>query len=189
MAATATRTIPRTGVTDLGAREAAIVTLLERHAELTDPGTVRSAAGTGTHVALMPHAPSCAILRSSPPRCSCWRRDLDELERLLRLMRGDRHSPLLRLDTGERVSVRACWWHVNAWYLTARWTLFEPPLQKGRKKRPVRLQIDAQGRALPVRRAHREAGAREDVARVGVGWIAAHWSLGHEPMRPVEEAA
>lgn len=162
------------------AREQAVERLLRHYPDLSDPLTSGNGYGNGG-VLKMPHEPACQIHRSHPPRCTCSFGSVVELERLLRLMRSDRHRAMLSLyDTAgeplrERVSVRACWWHVNAWYLTVRWVMLEPALQRGRRKQPVRLQVDSVGAPLPIRVPRREPGVREDIAARGVGWLAVEW--------------
>jgi hypothetical protein len=107
-------------------RRETIVQLLERFTELTDP--VRSGNGGGSSgLLLMPHEPGCRLLerarpmllgeRWSRPVCSCSMRSVVELGRLLGVMREDRSRPLLRLGDGAKVSVRACWWHLNERYV------------------------------------------------------------------------
>lgn len=177
------------GRAGLSLREAAVVRLLERLPDLGEPFGDGRSAGVGVHVPLMPHERGCGVLGSSRV-CTCARQSVVELERLLRLMREDRHGALLTLEgSGERVSVRGCWWHVNAWWVSVRWVMFEPALRTGRRKAPVRLAVDDWGRVLPQRRAVREAGAREDVAYRGVRWLAVEWGIDQGPMVPVVREA
>ncbi len=151
-----------------------ITTLLERYDELVDPSQMRDQPGDGTGLVLMPRT---------------WTASVRELERLLCVMREDRTSPLLALPNGHNVSLRACWWHINAWYLTAEVTLAAAPAQPKapRKKRELkREQVDAFGDALKIRRVRRDPAAREEIALRGVRWMAHHWRLVSEPMLPNE---
>lgn len=177
--------------TDLATRQAAIVTLLERHAELTDP--VRAGTGKGgPGVLVMPHARRCAILTSSPPRCTCWRRDVVEVERLLALMRNQ-----AKQQAYHGVSVGTLRHHVLAWYVNAtRVGQWQPIVVRKGRKLSVPTGQDVlrtrSGRVVPAR-YHvswlREPDARHDRALLGVLWMAEHWGLGHEPMFATEEAA
>ena len=155
-------------------RESVIVTLLERYEELVDPMQVRDTPGEGSGLVLMPRTYTASVR---------------ELERLLAVMREDRTHPLIALPNTHKVSLRACWWHINEWYLRAQVTLASAPAQPKapRKRRELRRdQVDAFGDALKVRRVRRDPAAREAIALVGVRWIAENWGLVSEPMLPNE---
>ncbi len=174
-------------------REETISSLLERYHDLVDPlNGPAGVRGTGEGMPLAAHEPHCELIRKPSAgfvpiakrpgvaRCTCVIEDVLRLERVLRLMRDDRHAKLLRLPSGEKVSVRKCWWHVNAWYVEARPALVTPKLSVPRNKRAKKLQkllVDDYGKPLPVRVVRRHPGAREDVARLGVRVLAAWWPL------------
>ena len=153
--------------------------LLERWQELTDP--VWSPGGVpGGGVPLMPHEPGCLVLRSRPPRCSCARRSVVEVERLLRRMREDRSCPLVVLPSGEKVSVRALGWHVRARYVdcvrVTRDVSASVRDRRGKRRTVVvRAVVDVYDR-----------GVRGELVGRGVEWLAASWGLGSEPMLPAE---
>lgn len=155
-------------------RATVIRTLLAHHAELVEPGLLIGYGSEGDGYPRMP-ATYTATVR--------------ELERMLRTMRDDRTHPLL--DHGlERVSLRACWWHINEYHLRAHSILIVPAKQPRSKKRELRrLPADETGRPLPIKRIIRNPAAREDIAELGITWIAGHWALAHEPMVPQELAA
>ena len=169
-------------------RESTIVHLLERYVELTDP--VRAGNGDGvTGLLLMPHEPSCAITRTSPARCSCALRSALELERLLRVMREDSTRPLLTMfgPRGEfigKVSVRACWWHLNERYVraTSR-TCWRCPKCGSLTHVERHQHRDRRGRVCgyPGRRVLElvyDRHVRSDVVERGVSWLDANWSNG-----------
>lgn len=159
-----------------------IRTILTHHTELVDPGVQ---LGYSSIDGGYPH---------TDPRV--YTPTVREVERLLRTMRDDRHESLLDLldkngaPTGERASVRACWWHINEYHLRATTILVTPAKQPRSKKRELRrLPTDDTGRPLPAKRTIRNPTAREDLAELGITWIATHWALTHEPMVPQELAA
>lgn len=161
----------------LASRCKVITELLDRYHDLTDPlngpGGVK---GDGLGVAVMPLTYTASVR---------------ELERLLRTMRDDRHRSLLRLHSGEKVSVRQCWWHVNEWHLKAEAVLRTPKRRHAPKRRGqlTRIQQDETGTALKEVKHRRNPAARQQVAERGVAWMAEHWSLRHEPMMPVQVIA
>lgn len=176
---------------DTLSREKAIVRILERYDELTDP--VRAGFGNGGGGApFMPHARTCSIMTTHPPRCSCWRRDVDEVTRLLGVMRNRAKQEAYRGTSLGRLR-----WHVVAFYVDARWiTAHERiPTRKGVKlavPAGQRILRDKTGAWVPsrvVRRPVRHSDAREQRALDGVAWMAERWALEHEPCVPVEEAA
>lgn len=163
------------------ARERVIRQLLERWHELTDPVRSGNEGGAGSGVMVMPHERGCLVLKTAPPRCSCARRDLVELERLLRAMREDRSAPLLVLPrSGEKVSVRACGWHVLERYVRSssvtRLVRFQVRNKHGKRV------WDEQWRVVEVF----DRGVRTPLVDRGIAWLADAWTLGHEPGLPAE---
>lgn len=165
----------------MSSRERVIVELLVRLPELVDPMQSRSGLGDGVALPLMP---------------GTWTASVREVERLLRVMREDRSSPLLVDGAGVRivvdgqpVSVRRLWWHVRGFYVDVDRSPVVPQrvrVPRSKRRQLVRLATDATGRALPQRRERRDPAARRSIAELGVAWMAAHWSLKHEPFLPVE---
>lgn len=154
-------------------RQRVLELLLEHYHDLTDPMQMRNEPGEGGGLLLMPATYTASVR---------------ELERLLRRMRDDRTHPLLTLPTGEKVSVRACWWHLNEWYLKATQTLTTPNTtpKRSKGKQLKRAQVDEHGQPLKHTRVLRNAEARHQTALRGVQWLADNWSLTHEPMLPQE---
>jgi hypothetical protein len=141
--------------------------LLEDYNDLVDPMSAGNRRGD-TGLRLMPRT---------------YKPSVRELERLLRVMRDDRSHPLTN-----GVSLRACWWHINAWYITAHIVLVRPTRQpRSRKHQLVRLPIDDTGKPLPIRVTRRTHGARNDIAEQGITWILHNWNLPTEPMYPNPE--
>jgi hypothetical protein len=162
--------------------------MLGRWGELQDPGG-RSGGGGGGFVPLMPHAGGCLVYVSSPAVCSCWRRDVVEVERLLGVMRG----------SGEvfgGVSVRLLRVHVVGWFVLAvrvgRW--FPAPRVRGRRLGvPSGQEILSDGGGVFVPSVYRVSVWRpgfavEGLALLGVEWLAENWGLGHEPCLPLEDS-
>jgi hypothetical protein len=155
-----------------------VVELLERYNDLADP--IRSGNATGRQgIALMPHEPNCVIRTARPPRCSCSFRSVSELERLLVSLRD---------------SERRVWWHTTGWFVEVEWVLREPTPRRGSRRKLVRLQLDDDGRVIPVRVPRRRPGTSERIANEGAQWIAEHWDLRDrgilvEPNLPVERVA
>jgi len=132
-------------------------------------------------------------MHSSSPRCTCWRQDVGEVERLLGVMRNQARQQAFR-----GVSLGTLRWHVLAWYVNVDRVASWHPVKLRRGKRPPvasgqQVLRDREGRWVPaVRVEHpprRDPQAREARALDGVAWMAERWSLGHEPMLPAEEAA
>lgn len=165
----------------MSSRERVIVELLVRLPELVDPMQSRSGLGDGVALPLMPATYTASVR---------------EVERLLRVMRDDRSSPLIRdaagvkvIADGQPVSVRRLWWHVRGFYVDVDRSPVAPQrvkVAKSKRRQLVRLATDSTGRPLPSRREVRQPGARRDLAELGVAWIASHWSLKHEPFLPAE---
>lgn len=171
-------------------REQVIVELLERYNDLSDP--VRAGNGDGI----------TGVLRMPPTYDASVR----ELERLLVTMRDDRHRPLLVLPSGEKASVRSCWWHVNQRYLEAVTVMRTLVWRRGRwaglnGHAAVVAQPGGWELALAAERSKKRRDATQQLrvkvavwdpqvspARVarGVGWLADEWGLVHEPMLPRE---
>lgn len=171
-------------------REQVIVDLLERYNDLIDP--VRAGNGDGI----------TGLLRMPPTYDDSVR----ELERLLVRMRDDRHHPLLTTTSGDKVSLRSCWWHLNRRYLECatvmrtltwrrgRWVglnghelvVAQPggwelalAAERSRKRRDATQQ-------LRVKVAVWDPQVRADRVQRGVVWLADEWGLVHEPMLPRE---
>src|SRR4051812_41632757 len=151
-------------------REEVITTLLERLPELVDP--MQSGNGLGdTGLRLMPPTYTASVR---------------EIERLLRLMRDDRASPLVRLldkngaPTGEKASVRSLWWHLTERYVRCRQSTKDVPVRRKAKHGKTLLVIE--------RRVVTSHNSRVDQAKVraGVTWLAGRWGLAQEPMLPNE---
>jgi hypothetical protein len=143
-------------------RTETITALLERYDDLVDPQQAGHSANL-TGVPLMPPTYTDSVR---------------ELERLLRRMRDDRSEPLLRV--GERkVSVRACWWHINTRYIACtRVIKVEMVRRRGKHGKHI---------TVPERHVITLANGSEDaIVKRGVQWIADAWSLKHEPMLPDE---
>lgn len=152
-------------------RAAVIEQLLERYNDLVDPMQSGNQQGD-TGLRLMPQTYTPTVR---------------ELERLIRLMRDDRHHPLVTVE-GEKVSVRKLWWHLNAWYIAVEHKTYTPPLKvaKGKNGKLIKLQVDDQGVALPQVRVLRSPEARYQLALKAVEWLSASWGLVGEPMLPRE---
>ena len=111
--------------------------------------------------------------------CTCSYRAVAELERLLRRMRDDRSHPLLRLESGRKVSLRACWWHLNAFFIAAETVVREVPVpvldKHGRRRHRKDGSLVMEKERRVVRRS---AGADFAVVMRGVEWIAEAWPDG-----------
>ena len=141
--------------------------MLEDYYELRDPMTSGNRQGdTGVRL----NAPT-------------YDDNVKELERLLNAMRDNRAAPLELLHAREKVSVRQMWWHIKAYYIDARVVLIHPA-KPPRPRKHHRLQVDDEGRPLPIRVTRRKHEARQDIAEHGITWILTHWDLRHEPMYP-----
>lgn len=179
-----------------------IVQLLERMQDLLDP--VRAGNGDGqTGMLLMPHSPDCALTRTAPPRCSCALRSLVELERLLRVMRDNPHGSLLELSSGERVSTRALWWHLNERFLRCTTAVRDVTWRGNHWQGLSHAAVVAQpggwqlawASESPRRRQRGVAfrckvitwhpDVRSQLVDAGVAWLADNWGLPVEPMLPV----
>lgn len=109
-----------------------------------------------------------------------------EFERLLRVMRDDRHASLVTLEDGEKVSVRQCRWHLVEWHLRGERVMAwpKPTVRANEGRKLVKLPLDEDGRPLPRVRVLRHPQAREHLAAEAVRWMAANWRLPVEPMLP-----
>lgn len=155
--------------------------LLEHYAELVDPMQMRDQPGEGTGLILMPATYTASVR---------------ELERLICSLREDRHGPIRKWTAlNERdqpeafaASPRRLWWHLNAWYIAVEHKTYTPPLrvQKGAKRKLVKLQVDQHGQALPQVRVLRSPEARYPIALKAVEWLSENWGLQSEPMLPQE---
>lgn len=166
-------------------REQAIVELLERYHELTDP--VRSGNRSGlTGVTLMPHERSCA-LHERGRQCTCSFRAVTELERLLALMRNR-----AKQEAYGGYSLGVLRFHVVAWYVDVERVASWHPIvvKRGRTRVAVGQEVlrDVSGRWVPsVRVEHpprRDPHARRERAELGVEWLAKRWALEVEPSLP-----
>lgn len=112
-----------------------------------------------------------------------------EFERLCRLMRDDRHHPLIRLDNGAKVSLRRLWWHLNEWHLKAEPVIVwkAVTVKHKTKRRPTHLR-DGEGQIVkrPERGWRRHPQSNESLAVEALRWMAAAWNLATEPMLPDE---
>ena len=165
--------------------------MAETYSELTAALNARDGSrGGGDFVAVGFHEPHCLITRTAPPRCSCCARTIAEFERLCRAMREDRQHPLIRLDTGEKASVRQLYWHLSEYHLKAQRVLTRPPLKprKNRRGQLSRQPVDDDGKPLPVARVLRNAEARYQLALQALQWMSDHWGLDAEPMLPIDIA-
>jgi len=136
-------------------RLAALILLLEGLHELRD--TLRSGDGDNrgaSGLLLRPHEPSCRIHRDGRT-CSCVQSGVDELERLLGLMR--REEPWLR-------------WHVVAWFVDARRHGRWEPRPRAQRKRPWSPYVYR-------RLVDRNPAASRERALEGVAWLAERWRL------------
>ncbi len=153
-----------------------ITTMLQHHTELTDPGGRTGEPGTGDRVKLMPHDHGCHVTDWNPPLCTCSRRSVIELERLLRTMREDRAAPLVRLPNGTKASVRSLWWNLNARYIACDTVLRDIPVSvRGRNgKRTTKLERRRVAITTP--------GIDPTKIAAGIAWIATNW----DPYTPIE---
>src|SRR5215831_20445261 len=136
-------------------RMAALILLLEGLHELRD--TLRSGDGDSrgaSGLLLRPHEPTCRIHRDGRT-CTCVQSGVDELERLLGLMR--RADPWLR-------------WHVVAWFVDARRHGRWEPRPRAKRKRPWSPYVYR-------RLVERAPGASRERALEGVAWLAERWAL------------
>lgn len=189
----------------LEARVKALRFYLEQYRDLTESATPAGVrAATSSHVPLMPHQQWCQLMlpTSDTTVCTCWQRDLRELERLLRVMRDNPGNPILRdqdgrklITAGRPVTLRRLHWQLHAYFIDARRTpeFHLVPLRKG--KRPPRikqqeiLKDPETGRYAATTvgwRVTRHPDASEALAQAGVDWLAEHWALTHEPKLPRE---
>lgn len=163
-------------------REQIIAQLLERWTELNDP--IRSGnGGNDNGLRLMPHDATCLLNRKAdsatwtPARCSCSRRAIVEIERLLGSLRDERHH---------------IWWHVNERYLRAtQTTAYKCPKCRGVSHAATHKHRDKRGKlsTYPGTRILRITwNERVNPKKVdtGINWLADRWTLATEPMLPDE---
>lgn len=166
-------------------RERVIEQLLDRYQDFADP--VRSGNGDGTTgLLLMPHDPGCKVTVWNPPVCTCSRSSLVEIERLLRLMRDDRHRPLVRITTAagveRKASVRSLWWHLTERYVRATVVIRDVPVTR-KAKGGKRLRV-VERRPVP------QHNSDPELVKAGIGWLATNWAESHaEPMLPLDAIA
>lgn len=110
-----------------------------------------------------------------------------EFERLCRLMRDDRTSPLIILASGEKVSVRQLKWHLTEYHLNAQTVIRHRPVEKLRGRHRVRLMNhDGTPATKPEIATMRNPQARADLANAAIRWMCDRWGLKTEPMLPGE---
>lgn len=138
--------------------------ILERWHELTEPGGL-SGIGGGDGVMHMPPTYTPTVR---------------ELERMLRVMREDRHRSLILLTNGDKASVRSLWWHVSERYMRSRTTIKEVPVKRRAKRGKTLLTLE--------RRPVTTYSAKVDLLRVdrGLQWLSEEWRVPFEPMLPEE---
>lgn len=146
----------------LDGRVRILTTIAERYHELIEPAGREGVRGSGGAIPLPP---------------STYTPSVREFERLLGLLRNERHS---------------VWWHVRAYYVDAehRLTWFCPKC-RGLSHKPEHTHDDAAGRPYVVAgkqhvRVSRHRNANEKKAAKGIVWMAGRWALGSEPMLPDE---
>lgn len=156
----------------LSPRATVLWTIAENYMDLVDPLNSRAGIhGTGEALALTP---------------ATYTSTVREFERLMGVMRNDRHRSLITLTSGEKVSVRSLRWHLLEYHLKAVRTTRAPKLMiaRGHTRKLVKLQVDDHGAPLPQFRVHRHAQARIEFAAAATEWQATNWGLSHEPMLP-----
>ncbi len=142
-----------------------------------DPMQSRSGLGDGIAIPLMPNPWNHYTVR--------------EFTRLLNEMRGGDHRldprPLIKIKD-ERVSIRQLRWHLDAYYISATYTIRHVPITLRRGRR-IALLRDQDGEPIttqPVKCDRRAPGARKDLAEAALAWMAEHWTHPLEPMLPDE---
>jgi hypothetical protein len=149
-----------------------IENILNRWDELTSPLHGRTGQGTDDLPAQMP---------------ASYNPSVKELERLIRVLRDDRHAHLMLTHSGEKVSLRQQWWHLNEYYLKAHRVLTIPPkIPRSKRGDLQKLQLTDDGRRIPILRTTRHPDARADLAHMAVRTIATYWALPHEPQLPID---
>lgn len=158
-------------------RQAIIVELLERYDDLVDPMQVRAGGDRDGVGSLMPGTYTEAVR---------------ELERLLRLMREDRQASLLRLSDGTKISVRSCWWHLNARYIACTHLCREVPVKRKAKHGKSVTVLERRLVVVAASPAAADVDGRPCVkVQRGIEWLEASWSpqVALELPRLVYEAA
>lgn len=153
-------------------REKVLWTIAELYSDLVDPlNGPASLRGDGESLALMP---------------STYSPTVKEYERLVKLMRDDRSEPLVRTSSGERVSVRSLWWHLNEWHHRAEKVIRHVPKQAKTKRGKTLRVLNADGSVAtqPALAWRRDPGANQARAELAIQWIACRWGLPVEPMLP-----
>jgi hypothetical protein len=164
-------------------RERIIVELLERYAELTDPMQAGN-GGTTSGLTMMPHAPGCHVRDWNPPTCTCYRRSVVELERLLRQMR-DHGGEILTIPIPHshgqsmRVSVRSLWWHLNARYIAS--TKVQREIMVRRRGKHGKTALVPEQRIITLKNP-----SNDTLVASGVTWLAEHWDRDVFVQMPVD---
>lgn len=174
-------------------RPTAIRRLLEQLPELTDPGTgTAGTPGSGDRVITMPHDPHCAYLKTSPPRCTCWRRSVVELERLLYELQFHNFAWFrqltLRYLRAQHITRELTYSH-GTWQGLAEneaviaipggWTLTLADARQKHRNAPLRARVKV---------ARWDTDVKPATLNQAVQWLADQWSLNSEPMQPNEKA-
>jgi hypothetical protein len=151
-------------------RETVLTRIAELYTDLTTPGAKTGIRGDGDFTPGLDPTVYTPTVR--------------EYERLVKLMRDDRHEPLIH-HNGERLSVRSLWWHLEHWHHRAQHVTRHYPVQTKAGGKLVTLRNPD---GTPVTRptiAHlRDPKASEHKAQLAIEWIANHWALQVEPMLP-----
>lgn len=162
----------------LSPRAAVLWTIAANYNDLVDPIASAGIQGDGASFGL----------QLTPPTYTTTVR---EFERLMTVMRNDRHSALISIydDKGnfiEKASVRKLHWHLLEYHLKATKTMTVPKLTIARAhgRKLHRLPVDEHGAALPKITMRRHPQARIELAAQAVEWQATNWTLDHEPMIP-----
>lgn len=190
-------------------RQRILVEMLERHDELTSPlASSAGIRGTGDRAILMPHAKDCRIHSWRPPTCTCYRRSVNELDRLITTLRDDRHGRLVKWTSNGQsyvASPRKLWWHLNGWYLDVQHAIRHAyiradgtllldrngvPLTTAPKGIKLQVTVNEFGKhtrdTKPVAVTVRRPAAIHHVALKAVERIATLWGLDTEPMLPAD---
>jgi len=164
-------------VSVLGERVRVLEVIASRYTVLTDtldgPSGVR---GTGDRLNLTAHEKGCGVYGRHRV-CSCAYQCVREFERLMRLLREERHS---------------VWWHVNEYHIRAvTRTVWHCPKCKGNSQHQSHThkgksgrQIVYQARRISLVTRHKNVNAGK--ALKGLEWMAERWGLEREPWLPSE---
>lgn len=157
-------------------RVSVLTRVAELYTELVDPMSGPAGIrGDGDSIGFMPPTYSATVR---------------EYERLVRLMRDDRHEPLIELN-GAKVSVRSLWWHLEMWHHRAVRVIRNHPVTTKQGGRLVTL-MNPGNPPTPVTRPTiaylRDPKADRVRAERAIQFISARWDhkrIG-EPMLPAQ---